>query len=97
MGSDQHFRLSVESYAGYRGEEEPRAFTLGERRFAVAEIVDRWLEPGNRYFKVRADDGRTFILRHDTLGESWELAALVGNGVRSTFPDHGTSALSSKS
>ena len=86
MGSDQHFahqpfRLRVESYAGHRGEEEPRAFTLGERRFAVEEILDRWLEPRNRYFKVRADDGRTFILRHDTLGESWELAALVGKAL----------------
>ena len=78
MGSDQHFRLRVESYSGYRGEEEPRAFTLGERRFAVQEILDRWLEPRHRYFKVRADDGRTFILRHDTVDDAWELAALVG-------------------
>jgi hypothetical protein len=74
-----HFQLRVESYAGYRGEEEPRAFTLGERRFAVIEITDRWLEPRTRYFKVRADDGRTFILRHDIVGESWDLAALVGS------------------
>ncbi|MFN2644290.1 MAG: hypothetical protein ABR570_04820 [Burkholderiales bacterium] len=73
-----HFSLRVESYAGYRGEEEPRAFTLGARRFAVLEITDRWLEPRNRYFKVRADDGCTFILRHDTVNEGWELAALVG-------------------
>jgi hypothetical protein len=80
MGSDQHFpfRLRVESYAGHRGEEEPRAFTLGERRFGVEEILDRWLEPRTRYFKVRADDGRSFILRHDAVDDSWDLAALVG-------------------
>ena len=72
------FPLRVECYAGHRGEEEPRAFTLGERRFAVEEIVDRWLEPRNRYFKVRADDGRSFILRHDALEDAWDLAALVG-------------------
>ena len=42
------------------------------------EILDRWLEPGSRYFKVRADDGRTFILRHDSVNDWWELAALVG-------------------
>ena len=78
MGSDQHFRLRVEAYCGYRGEQEPRAFTLGERRFTVQEILDRWLDPQHRYFKIRADDGRTFILRHDSPTDAWELAALVG-------------------
>jgi hypothetical protein len=29
--------ILVECHAGYRSEEEPRAFTLGERRFAVDE------------------------------------------------------------
>ena len=77
MGPAQPFSLRVESYAGHRGEEEPRAFTLGERRFAVEEILDRWLEPRNRYFKVRADDGRSFILRHDAVDDCWDLAALV--------------------
>jgi hypothetical protein len=33
--------IRVECHAGYRGEEEPSAFTLGERRFAVLEILDR--------------------------------------------------------
>lgn len=73
------FDIRVECYAGYRGEQEPRAFVLGERRFAVLEILDRWYEPGARYFKVSADDGRTFILREDSVNEHWELAALVGN------------------
>jgi hypothetical protein len=31
-------KIRVECHAGYRGEEEPRAFTLGERRFAILEI-----------------------------------------------------------
>jgi hypothetical protein len=70
--------IRVECYAGYRGEQEPRAFTLGERRFTMLEILDRWLDPRHRYFKVNADDGRRFILRHDTASDAWELAALVG-------------------
>jgi hypothetical protein len=70
--------IRVECLAGYRAEEEPRAFRLGERRFAVEEIVDRWLDPRHRYFKVRVDDGRQFVLRHDTATDRWELAALVG-------------------
>ena len=71
-------KIYVECHAGYRGEEEPRAFTLGERRFDVLEILDRWLAPDHRYFKVRVDDGRTFVLRHDTHSSEWQLAALVG-------------------
>jgi hypothetical protein len=71
-------KIRVECYAGYRGEQEPRSFTLGERRFAILEVLDRWLAPDHRYFKVKADDGSTYVLRHDsTLGE-WDLAGLVG-------------------
>ena len=42
-------QIRVECYAGYRGEEEPRAFTLGETRCAVVDILDRWagLETGS--------------------------------------------------
>jgi hypothetical protein len=78
-------KIRVECYAGYRGEQEPRAFTLGERRFEVLEILDRWLAPDHRYFKVRADDGRAFVLRHDQASSEGELAGMVG-------PDRGPPA-----
>ncbi len=71
-------KIKVECYAGYRGEEEPRAFTMSERRYQVNEILDRWIAPDHRYFKVQADDGRTLVLRHDTASGEWELAGLVG-------------------
>ena len=71
-------KIQVECHAGYRGDEEPRAFTLGATRFAVLEILDRWLAPEHRYFKVRIEDGRDFVLRHDVASGEWELAALVG-------------------
>ena len=67
------FGIRVECYAGHRGEEEPRRFWLGERSVAVTEILDRWLSPDHRYFKVRGDDGGSYILRHDTLADRWEL------------------------
>ena len=68
-------RIAVECYAGYRGEQEPRAFTLGERRLGVTSILDRWLAPDHGYFKVAADDGNTYILRHDEVRDEWELGA----------------------
>ena len=67
--------IRVECYAGYRGDEEPRAFWLGERRVAVTAVVDRWYSPSQCWFKVHADDGDIYILRHDEPVDRWELAA----------------------
>ena len=64
-------KIRVECYAGYRGEEEPRAFHLGQRRFDVVEVLDRWLDPLHRYFKVSTEDGSKYILRHDTASGNW--------------------------
>lgn len=69
--------IQVDCHAGYRGEQEPRAFHLDERRLEVVEIVDRWIEPGRRWFKCRAGDGNTYILRHDEASGEWQLAAFT--------------------
>jgi hypothetical protein len=65
--------VRVQCHAGYRGEEEPRGFVRGETQVEVAEIVDRWLDPEHRYFKVRGADGRLYMLRHDEADHQWEL------------------------
>ena len=65
--------VDVECYAGYRGEETPRRFRLGERLVEIAEIVDSWLAPDHRYFKVRDTQGDLYILRDDVVSDRWEL------------------------
>ena len=65
--------VRVECYAGYRGEETPRRFFLGERRVEVVDVVDRWLAPDHRYFKLRGDDGGVYILRHDVESGLWDM------------------------
>ena len=57
--------IRVECYAGYRGEQEPLAFWLGERRVAVRAVVDRWFAPRQRWFRVDANDGNMYVLRQD--------------------------------
>lgn len=64
--------IRVECDAGHRGEPEPRRFWLGERPVSVEEVLDRWLAPEHRYFKVRGDGGR-YLLRHDPRADRWEL------------------------
>ena len=65
--------LTVECYAGYRGEETPRRFRLGGRWLEVQEVIDRWLAPDHRYFKLRGDDNAIYILRHDVNRDLWQL------------------------
>ena len=65
--------LQVECYAGYRGEQTPRRFTLGSRRVEVAEVLDGWLAPDHRYFKLLGDDGACYVLRYDVESGAWEL------------------------
>ncbi len=65
--------VRVECYAGHRGEETPRAFLLGDRRIEVVDVLDRWLAPDHRYFKLAGDDGCTYIVRHDVEHDTWEL------------------------
>ena len=63
----------VECYSGYRGEETPRRFWMGQRTVEVQEVLDRWLSPDHRYFKLIGDDKGLYILRHDTILHIWEL------------------------
>ncbi len=65
--------IRVECYAGHRGEESPRRFRIGRRQIEVREIIDRWLAPDHRYFKVRGDDGAIYVLRHAVAEDVWEL------------------------
>ncbi|MFW6324145.1 MAG: hypothetical protein ACOC0U_03700 [Desulfovibrionales bacterium] len=65
--------IRVDCYSGYRGEETPTAFFIGNRHILVMDLMDRWLAPEHRYFKVRGDDGHVYILRHDTRSRRWEL------------------------
>ncbi len=66
-------KIRVDCYSGYRGEETPRRFWLEKRLIEVKEVVDRWLDPEHRYFKVLGGDHSTYILRHDSTTFVWEL------------------------
>lgn len=67
--------ISVECYAGYRADERPLRFTFRGRLFQVADVEDRWYSPDAVYFRVRADDGNFYILRHDEGRDVWTLDA----------------------
>ena len=66
-------RIRVECYAGYRGEETPRLFWLGAKKIEVQDVLDRWMAPDHRYFKVLGHDKAVYILRHDAISWDWDL------------------------
>jgi hypothetical protein len=65
--------IEVECYAGYRGEETPRYIRMATYKIEVREIVDRWLSPDHRYFKILGSDDATYIIRHDMATWQWDL------------------------
>jgi hypothetical protein len=66
-------QIQVECYAGYRGEETPQRFRLGSKTIKVQQVLDRWMAPDHRYFKILGDDNAVYILRHDAASWDWEL------------------------
>ena len=70
--------IRVDCYAGHRGEQTPQRFHLGERAIDVIEVMDQWLAPDHRYFKVAGSDGAIYILRHDTPSGRWALVMYEG-------------------
>ena len=74
-------QIRVECYAGYRGEETPRRIQIGDCRMEIAEIIDRWLAPRQRYFKFRTTDGALWIIRHDNQTGQWELTFFKNDDV----------------
>ena len=67
--------VRVESYSGFKADERPLRLQLGERWLAVEEVIDRWYDPDAVYFKVRAEDGNLYVLRHGDAADLWTLEA----------------------
>ena len=73
MANDGTIPIAVECYAGYRGEQTPRALVVAGQRIEVADVLDQWLAPDHRYFKLRGTDSHLYLIRHDVTSGTWEL------------------------
>jgi hypothetical protein len=74
--------VKVESYAGYKGEEAPRAVILDGTRFEVASVIsreralDRDSGRMRDVWKCRLEDGRTVIVERLESGV-WRVCAAI--------------------
>ena len=62
----------VESYSGFRLHERPRRFTWEETWLEVDQIMEQWLTPAARCFKVRVAD-RVYRLEYHQAQDAWEV------------------------
>ena len=76
-------QIRVDCYAGYRGEETPRTIRMADNKIEVIKVVDRWLAPDHRYFKILGDDEATYIIRHGSATGQWELVFYQAAGIAS--------------
>ena len=67
--------IQVECYSGFKSEERPLRFRLGEQVLEVVEIEDQWYGPSQRYFRLRASDGNIYLLCRDEEKDLWRLEA----------------------
>jgi hypothetical protein len=71
--------LEVVAYSGYRGEECPRLFMIGNERIEVSEISGMWIEEylqnrtRKRFFQVRGSNGHEYKMYYDEEMNKWFL------------------------
>lgn len=65
--------LTVEAYAGHKGELTPRAFAFPGCRREVTCIVETWYTEHHCYFRLCANDGHRYVVRHEFEKARWEL------------------------
>lgn len=72
--------IQVECHAGYKADEYPRFFTIGNERLEIQDITDRWYQgdndpewPVSDYFKVITTGGKEYIIKHEHKSDSWYL------------------------
>ncbi|NNF84877.1 MAG: hypothetical protein HKM29_06935 [Deltaproteobacteria bacterium] len=79
-------KVRVVCYEGYRAEETPRSFTMGDRRLEVSSVLDRWRGQDHEYVKLTASDRNLYILRYDRNADEWEIILMETPG---RTPDSG--------
>ncbi len=78
--------IRVDAYSGYKGNEQPRSFTVGEKEYEIATVLDQWYEPSAIYFKVRSTEGKTYILRYNEQDDEWTLQSGFDGGELLAMP-----------
>jgi hypothetical protein len=81
--------IRVECFSGKTADESPIKFWIEDVVLFIESIMDQWQIPKAQYFRVRADDGNTYVLRHDREKDEWGLESFRSGkqGIIATDPE----------
>ncbi len=74
----------MECYSGYKGNESPVRFLLGDRTIQVEQVMDRWYGENGSYFRVLGNDKNLYILKGPIEEGFWELVSFTHRNSRGT-------------
>lgn len=77
-------KIKVDCYSGYKENECPRQFVLGDRSIKVEEILDRWYGEDASYFRVLGEDENLYVLRAPVGEGDWDLVSFTHKDSRGT-------------
>lgn len=66
----------VECHSGFTYAEKPITLTWNGQRLEIEEILSAWRTPGERRFRVRTRDLRTFELAYCEADDEWQIQPL---------------------
>jgi len=69
--------IKVIGYSGYKANERPLRFAVNDESLEVEKILDRWVGQEHDYFKVLADNGRTYLLKWQRFSDIWFLVKIM--------------------
>jgi hypothetical protein len=68
-------RIDVESYSGFKNNERPRRFRLGESWLEVKDVIDQWYSPEATWFRVLASDNNVYVIKAED--DNWMLERAI--------------------
>ncbi|MFB3825762.1 MAG: hypothetical protein ACE15B_03300 [Bryobacteraceae bacterium] len=63
--------VRVFCHSGHAAEERPVRFEIDGVTYGVIEVTAQWRTPEDDFFKVRASDGKLYVLRRNRAADVW--------------------------
>jgi len=65
--------IKVNAYSGYRVNERPMSFSLGNSKIDIIKIIYQWTEPEKDFFIVQGNDRLFYTLFWDRGKDIWTI------------------------
>lgn len=72
----EYREVEVQAYSGYKANERPICFVLGNRKVEVRHVLLQWRGTEKEHFRVLGSDGRVYELAWNRDADTW---SVLGN------------------